>query len=727
VKKFLPLVLPFFAALLLAGCAARIDEAASREKTALAQSLERSGNAAEAEAAYKEALRADRYNETALWGLARLYLNTDEAGKAMPLLDRVIARAGKRTPPDIAAESASLIISGRAREAESLLEGALDKDPSRSDLRLLLAAACVKGKQFARAVREIQSVPLEAAGGAESLAQKAAAALGLDETSLKILLWEAWSNYLRSLNRSQWSPEADEAAATAEKYFPQAAHFKACRARLLYLHGEKEQALALMAGALEMDPFDMEVVREARYVYVCERRYADALAVWKRAAPQSFVFAPDNLIKRRLDALQSFTQEASEKRDDAGAQCFLAMAYRHVGWLEEAAAQAEIARGIDPQNQDAVRETLLLYKHERFLERIKELTGYLYDAEIEDSASPSLAAIAASLRGIAKSEGIVLADSPDEIYCLPLYGCEIHVFNRDKSALAAYFLEFGEYLQLSRIYEPPFCQIMNIIAWFKDGRGIDAECVICDEDRVRSLLGYAFNHPVIAGHSTLSRAGFYADFDALRPDLRAVRSAEAALKGPETGGEAAGFYSDAGRDALLARLLSGADASSDDAVFQRLSEVALDGVMYHEYGHVVDLRRFVPLYAHIPAHFIEGFRAGLSPSNIRDRMELRAETYSLAHSPEPAGVILSNLLRLQADGTKPRCIDYLLYYMPLEEKGYSPYLSGAGRMLEFARKYLEQESGGTVSPAETASLLSKMAPEELNAIGEAMLREEGMK
>jgi tetratricopeptide (TPR) repeat protein len=728
VRRISELCVLLFAAALLAGCAGRIDVGASRQQAILAKKLEREGKIAEAESCYKEALRANRFNETAYHGLARIYLDRGDSHKALRLLDRAVAYAGKTGPADIPAKAAALIVTDRPQEASWILEGALDNDPARADLRLLLAAACFKSKQFARAAREIQSVPLEpAAGSAESPAERAAADIGLDAQSLKRFLWEVWSNYLRSLERDQWSEEAEDTAARAERYFPKAAHFKAYRARLRYLHGEREQALELMARALEMDPFDMEVVREARNIYVCERRYADALAVWRRAIPRSFVFAPDNLLKGRLEALESFTQRASEKKDDAEAQYLLAMAYRHMGWIEEAIAQIKIALGIDAGNQDAAREMLLLDKHERYLARIKTFLGYLYDAELRDGAAPSVGEVVASLRSMAQAEGIVLADSPHEVYTLPLYGSEIHAFNRENSALAAYFLEFGEYLQVSRIYEPPFCQIMNVIAWFENTRGIDSQCVVCDEDRVRSLAGYAFNRSIIGGHSTLSRKGFYVDFDGLRPDMQFVQAAKAALKEPGGKPGQSGLYSDEGRNAVLARILSGADVSSDDVVFQRLSEVMLDNVAYHELGHVKDLQRFIPIYAHIPAHLLEGFRAGLRPSMIRDRMELRAEAYSLAHSPEPHGVILNNLLRLQADAAKPRYIDYLLYSMPMQEADYSPYISGAGRILEFSREYLEKESGAKVSPADTALRLSRMTARELSQIGEALLGDQGMR
>ena len=730
-RKISALCMLLFAAALVAGCAVKIDAAASRRQALLAKKFEREGRTAEAEAAYKEALKADRFNETACQNLARIYLDRGESDKALPLLDRAVSCAGKTGPADISAEAAALILTDRPQEAVLVLERALDGDPSRADLRVLLAAACFKSKQFERAAREMRAIPLEpAAGSSESPAERAAADIGLDAPSLKQLLWEVWSNCLRSLERDQWAQDAEDTAALAERYFPDAAIFKAYHARLLYLRGEREQALELLARALEKDPFDTEVVREARYLYVCERRYADALAVWRRAVPQSFVFAPDNLIKDRIEALESSTQKASEKKDDADAQCRLAIAYRRMGWLEEAVAQAKIALALDPapiRIGDAVREMSLLGKHLKYIARIKKFMAYLYDAEIGGDSPLSVGEIVKAMRGMARLEGIPLADSPREIYSLPFYGSEIHVFNRADSALAAYFLEFGEYLQVSQIHQPPFCQIMNIIAWFENTRGMDSQCVVCDEDRVWSLMGYAFNRPIIAGHSTLSRLGFYADFDGLRPDMQFVRAAQAAAKTPKADSARSGFYSDEARNALLARLLSGVDVSSDDAVFQKLSEVTLDGVAYHELGHVKDLQRFIPIYAHIPAHFIEGFRARLSPSAIRDRTELRAESYSLAHSPEPHGVILNNLLRLEADSVKTRYIDYLLYYMPMQQADYSPYISVAGRILEFSLEYLEKESGGKVSPAETAERLSRMTPRELSQIGEAMLRDEGMK
>jgi tetratricopeptide (TPR) repeat protein len=710
-----------------AGCAAKIDAAASREKTALAQRLEREGKGAEAETAYREALKADKFNETAYHGLARVCLNRGEPNIALPLLEKAARYAGRTGPADAAAQAAALIITGRPAEASHVLEEVLDGEPGRYDLRLLLAVACYKNKQFARAAYEIGSIPAQAAGGAaESPAEKAAVDLGLDAVGLKVILLEVWTNYLRSLERDQWTQEAEETAARAEQYFPEAAHFKAYLARLRYLRGERAKADELMGRALAMGPFDMEVVREARYIYVCERKYAEALAVWRRVVPQSLVWAQDNKVKPALDGLETFTREAAEKKDDAVTQFLLARAYRRMGWIEEAEAQVKAALALDAGYSNALNEMLVLVKHKRYLARIKSFLSYVYDEELSGGGGPSLNEIVSALRQIAQSEGIVLQKSSEEVYSLPFYGREIHVFNRDKSGLAAYFVEFGEYLHVSQIYEPAFCQIMNIIAWFDKTHGMDSQCVLCDEDRVRGLAGYAANRSVIAGHSTLSAIGFYVDFDGLRPDVRFAANVKAAAQVGAANSAQVGFYSDAGREALLARILKGVDVSSKDAVFQRLSESMFDNVAFHEFGHVKDIQRFQPLYAHIPAHVIEGFRSGFSPAKIRDRMELRAEAYSLAHSPAPHGVILNNLFRLQYDIKSARYIDYLLYYMSLVESDYGPYMSGAERVLDFARRYVEEESKGQITPQETAARLSEASPVELSKIGRALLKDEGM-
>lgn len=722
-KKILALILILAP---LAGCV-KVDVPASREQTNRALALERENKLPEAEAAFKQAIQLNRYNDTALHALARLYLNQGQPDNALPLLEKAVARAGKTGPPDPAAKAASLIILARPEDAAFVLEDALNKEPARYDLRLLLAAACFKNKQFPRAARVIQSIPATGPDGEpESPAQLAAAELGLDTPSLKALFWEVWSNYLRSLKRDEWSQEAAETVARAERYFPNLALFKAYSACLAYLHGEKDKALEALARALELDPFDMEVVREARCIYVRERRYADALSVWRRAVPQSIVLAEDNRRKPLLDILEEASRAASEKKDDPQAQFLLAMAYHHMGWLEEAIAQTKTTLALDPANKDAAQEMFALAKHQKFLDRIKAFTDYMYDSELRGASGLSANEIAAALRRIARSEGIMLPNSPGEIYSLAFYGREIHVFNYQSSALAAYFLDFGQYLHISEIHEPAFCQIMNIVAWFENTRGIDCQCVVTDEDRVRALSGYASNRPVIGGHSALSRLGFYVDFDGLRPGSRLVAAAQAAAKQPAQNGDAAGFYSAPGRDALLQRVLQGAGPSSPDAVFQKLSEAMFNDVAYHELGHVKDMDRFLPILAHIPAYFIEGFKAGLSKAAVRDRTELRAEAYSLAHSPQPHAVILGNLLRLQFDISQARYIDYLLYYMTLEVGDYSPYLSGAGRIMEFSRDYLAKARNQKVLDSETAMRLSEMPPEQLNQIGLDLLKDLGM-
>jgi tetratricopeptide (TPR) repeat protein len=709
------------------GCTIRVDIDSSRAHVIRAKRLEREVKIEQAEAEYRLALEADRFNETAYHGLARIHLNRGESQRALSLLQKGVRHAERTPPLDVAARAASLIVLGRPQEAAYILEKALCKEPGRCDLRLLLAAAYFKDKKFRKASHEILLIPPDPRAGVHgSPAVRAARDIGLDKRSLRLLLYEVWTNYLRSLERDRWSTEAAEIAARAVERFPDAALFKAYLARLKYVHGEREHAMEFMCKALEQDPFDMEVVREARWVYVCERRYADALAVWRRAVPHGVVFAPDNRIKPRLDELAAFTHDAAERKSDPLAQRRLAAAYRRMGWVEEAIAQCKTALSLDPGDEDAAREMSRLQKHRRYLARIREYFDSIYDNEVRGISVPSIRAIAASLRAMARSEGIVLDDKGDDVYSLPLYGREIHVFNADHCPLAAYFLEFGQYLHLTEIHQPPFCKVMNIIAWFKNSRGIDTQCVVCDENRVRSLPGYVANRTVIGGHSTLSCRGIYVDFEGLRPNRYYIDMARKAVEEPSEDDVIAGFYSERGRDVLLARIMEGVDVSSDDAVFQKLSEAMVDAVAFHEMGHVVDLRRFVPIYAHMPAHLLEAVRGGFSPSRIRERLEMRAEVYSLAHSLQPHAVILNNLFRLRSRASGMRYIHYLLYCLPLESRSYTPYIYGARRIMEFARWYVEKETGSEVASAQTAVRLSEMSAEDLRKIGTALSRREGL-
>ena len=709
------------------GCTIKVDIDSSRAHVIRAKKLEHRGEIDQAEAAYRQALEADRFNETAYHGLARVFLNRGEPAKALLLLQKAVRYADKTPPSDAAAKAASLIILGRPREAAYILEKALSEEPGRGDLRLLLAAACFKDKCFERAAREIRFIPLAPLAGTEGApALRAARDLGLDEHALRLLLYEVWANYLRSLKRDQWSAQAAEIAGRALETFPDAALFQAHAARLKYVLGERNAAMELIAGALERDPFCADVVREARCLYVCERRYADALKVWRRAVPQKIVFARDNRLKPRLDELENLTREAADKKDDADTQLRLAVAYRRIGWIEEAIAQCKVALSLNPQGEKAARELSLLQKHGAYLTRIRGYFDAIYNNQLRGIPVPSIRAIARSLHTMARSEGIVLDDKGDDVYTLPLYGREIHVFDADHSPLAAYFLEFGQYLHLTEIHQPPFCKVMNIIAWFENTRGMDAHCVLCDENRVRSMQGYAANRTVIGGHATLSRRGFYVDFVGLRPDRYFLNMARSALGSPAENDVLAGFYSDRARDALISRILKGVDVSSDDAVFQRLAEAAFNAVAYHELGHLHDLKRFIPVFAHLPAHILEGARSNFSPSRIHKRLEMRAEVYSFAHSPEPHAVILNNLFRLRMTASKLRYIHYLLYYLSLESSGQTPYIYGARRIMEFAREHLEKEAGSEVTSAETALRLSEMSPEDLRKVGMALSRKVGL-
>ncbi len=679
----------------LGGCRVCAENEASLKIAVSADRLFAEGAKDRAEAECRRALEACPGSRTANHLMGRILVEkgrTEDALACFKKAGRVPSDTWHLTEPEIIAIAESLLVLGRADMAIKFLEDADTALASRSRAALLYAVAFFKNKDFSSAVAAFERYRGEGEIAAED----------------SNVAWEIYSRYLASIAKEGKSEAILKRAAFAVGRFPDSALIHAHYGRILYNAGRIEQALAEAQKALDIEPYYAEVVATARYVFVCAGRYEDALAIWRRSIPRAVVYSPNNTLADRVNSLESLSTQAGLPDADSSALLSLARAYRLMGWVGEAETVCEKALRLDPASSRIAAEAAELRKHRDFVARLCAYFDEQYRLQLRDGDYDDIDEIVVEMRRLAGEAGIALPDGGDEVYHIVFYGREIHAADSARSALARYFLEFGRYLHISQIHGAPLCKIMNVVAWFEMKRDdvspllpagtcaltrtvrIDHDLVICDEDSLVSFGGFISNRPRIAGHASLTRGACYVDLDALRPTNRRVRKIVETLRaGEKTDDGRAALY----RRALLIEGLPDADSAACDEVFQRLVSAETDAIAAHEEGHLVDMDRHLPLVAHLPAHLLDGLRAGFSPTKILYRIEFYAEAFSSANAANPHMVALRNLQLLENFRSKPAYEIYLIYYLSLERDKISPYTNAAEGILAFLEKKLENDIG----------------------------------
>jgi len=697
------------------GCIFRADPVKSGLHTVWARQLLSEGDREGAIEECRRALRAWSHSRVANHLMGRLLIETGSPDRARRYFSRAACLPHdihRLNAQEVKAAAESLLVLGKAHRATELLGETAGVHPRCAELKLLRAVAHFKAKEFTAAVKSLEEY--QAVEGAEKPERE--------------ILWQIYARYLAGAVRNGASEQVLKRSQKAVELFPDSSPLHALMGRCLTDLGRDEEAAKVVEKALALDPYNSEAVRQARFFYVRQGQYVKALEIWQRSIPRSVVYSQRNKL---LDILRSlgFLSKAAESLSppDYMTHHDLAQCYRHLGWIDEAIEQCKHALRIKPDGLATVMELAQLLRHRDFVEAAREYLDDVYAGQLRAQETPDISAVVRALRRIARAKGIVLSDDSNGVYRIVFYGREIHAVNLEHSGLAKYFLEFGRYLHLSQIHGPFSFKLMNIVAWFEMSPGETSVCfakdssgerhrakskhawALCDEDSITSFYGYTANRPVITGQASLSRKGYYVDMQPLRPAMVQVRAAADLLRG----GEAGEAWS-ADRNALLKAALGDLnlpteDEAAYDEVFQHLLAAEIDAVATHEEGHIIDMNRHLPIIAHIPSHFIEGVRARFSPRRIHNRIELYAEAFASVNAGHPHLVLLNNLYRLETESPS-RYIYFLLYYLSLEDKQYSPYTALAKKMYGFLVGRLKTGPPGS---GEIGEALAKLTPEEI--------------
>ena len=405
---------------------------------------------------------------------------------------------------------------------------------------------------------------------------------------------------------------------------------------------------ALAAGAIPV-PLD----RDLRRMLFKRGRYEEGLALLIRAVPPDVIADPRNLLRARWGALAAARPAAPDASAPPAARLALAQALWGVGALDEAMV---VADGLTlPGAQDLRRRVGGHLAFERALRQWIE-DGYRSDARKESPPDWQ-----AGLRHMQRLAGehlvpedrAAFADPARGARELPLLGAWLDHGAQPTSPVVAHFRRYGRFILYGQRADAPVEAIVLSLA------------SLTDDEPIRTG-GRTYTHDVATGYDRAIRGqitaqggglggacladGIWLDADAARQSEYETRALLAWDPGQARIVKRSG--------ALTADTLDGATALTDPGctagrlVARYIARVgdapwgSFGTLRAHEFGHVRDIRRHLPMWPKMPNTVGLVVRHGFSFDRVQMELEYRAQLVACAEAPDP-DLALAEMLMVQ--------------------------------------------------------------------------------
>jgi tetratricopeptide (TPR) repeat protein len=458
--------------------------------------------------------------------------------------------------------------------------------------------------------------------------------------------------------------DVDAVAARAAPAHPANAELTALRGMAAEHLGRVDEAVDLYRRALAAGAMPVPVDRRLRRLLVRRGDYAGAMTLLRRAVPPDVIADPRNRLRPRWRALFAAARAAPSSAAPAAARLALAEGLRGVGALEEAVA---VARGLDdPRARDLVRRVQGHLAFERGLRTWIE-AGYRAAARKEETPcfEDGLALMRRlARRTLAPDEQAAFAHPQRGARRLPLLGAWLDHGTDTTSPVVAHFRRYGRFLLYGQRGDGPPEAIVLSLASLTRSQPIRVAGRIWRHD---VAVGYdrALRAQVTAQGGALGGAcladGIWLDADSSRKEESEVRAAL---------GRDPGFTDVlAHSGALPADTLAGPTSLGDPgcAAGRLLARyVARKGadrwgsfgtLRAHEFGHVVDIRRHLPVLEKLPATVGLLLRHGFDFQSVQAELEMRAQLVACIEAPDPDLALAEMLLSLPVVSRSPEVHD----------------------------------------------------------------------
>ncbi len=449
---------------------------------------------------------------------------------------------------------------------------------------------------------------------------------------------------------------------------PPAARLNAEQTALRALAAEHAQrgteAIRLYRKALAEGAIPVPLDRDLRRMLVVEGQYAEAVALLFAAVPPEVIDDPRNLRRESWRALRAAVAAAPSGKAPAPARLALAQALLGVGALDEAVTVGLLVPGAEAAALVARVAGHLAFERDL---RVWIEDGYRNAARKEDP--PTWQSGLAHMRVLAerhlvRSERAAFANPTLGIRELPLLGAWLDHGARTTSPVVAHFRRYGRFLLYGQRSDTPVEAIVLSLASMTDDQPIRTGGRTYTHD-VATGYDRALRSQIAAQGGALGGAcladGIWLDADAARRAEYEVRALLAWDPGYRRVALAAG--------ALTADTLDGPTALTDPgcAAVRLLARYvdragrnawgSFGTLRAHEFGHVRDIRRHLPLWPKLPATLGLVVRHGFSFHGVEMELEYRAQLVACAEAPDPDLALAEMLLALPVWAREPEVHD----------------------------------------------------------------------
>lgn len=440
----------------------------------------------------------------------------------------------------------------------------------------------------------------------------------------------------------------------------------ALRGLLLQRRGALVQAQHAYQAALDHGANPVPFDRELRRIHFEHGNHPAGVRLLLEAVPPDVRRDPVNRLHeawQRLEGWAACGVEGPFPNTDREA---LASTLMRVGALQEArAVLANIAtasgRALDRR----------IAGHLAFEAALREGIEAGYLAEQKEERAPGLDAVLAQMprwaaAHLAPVERTAFTRPQRGLRSAPLIGRWLDHGTDTTSPIVRHFRTYGRFLMLGqRSGQPPEAIVLSLASLTRAQEipsivGTLRHDVAVGYDR--SVRGYIAAEGGVLGGACLPD-GIWLDADAARSteitlrrilarEPERVARARRQLATPIASPDDPEAWSFLDLHAVRLRLLDDHVRANPDDVWGSFRTLRS-----HEYGHLVDLRRHLPIWRGLPASIGLLFERGFSPHRIESHLEERAQLSAVAFSPHPRLALLEMMLGLPIFTDEPRVHD----------------------------------------------------------------------
>ncbi|MDJ0520464.1 MAG: hypothetical protein QNJ90_00160 [Planctomycetota bacterium] len=421
------------------------------------------------------------------------------------------------------------------------------------------------------------------------------------------------------------------------------------------IEAERHYRAALAGGAIAV-PLD----RDLRRLLVARGAWREAMAWLHRAVPPDLLSDPHNLLVPRWTRLARASAAAPGPAAPAPARFELGQALVGVGALDEAVIV------LDTVPAPEARALATRVRGHLALEAgLRAWIEAGYNAGKRKEEPPTFDAGLDLLRTLARrhltpDEQRAFADPRVGLRELPLLGSWLDHSTHTTSPVVAHFRRYGRFLMFGQQGDVPVEAIVLSLA-------------ALSADRPITSVGKQYRHDLAIGYDRALRSNIAAQggmlggaclADGIWIDADSARRTEFELRQALLGDH--GFLRQVDRSGPLpADTLDGAEALTDpDCVAARLVARyarrkpndpwgSYGTLVVHEYGHLVDLDRHLPILPKLPNTAALLVRGGLDFDVIQIELEMRAQLGACVDAPDPDLALAEMLLALPVVQRRP--------------------------------------------------------------------------